>query len=73
MDTVKQMISACIIFYNMIIENEGKAISTYNPDDVVIPIKEFVPGTTKFLTRVVNIHNSKMCFNLQEDVTEHLY
>ena len=59
--------------HNMIIEDEGRAICTYDPNDVVVPIEEFVPGTNAFLERVVEIHNSETCFNLREDVAEHLY
>lgn len=57
----------------MIIENESGAICPYDPVDIVISIEEFVPGTTKFLAQVVDIHNSETYFNLREDVAEHLY
>nr|KAJ0201596.1 hypothetical protein LSAT_V11C600299180 [Lactuca sativa] len=72
-ERIKRMVLACIIMHNMIIEDEGRAICTYDPNDVVVPIEEFVPGTNAFLERVVEIHNSETCFNLREDVVEHLY
>ncbi|KAL7618784.1 hypothetical protein Lser_V15G01150 [Lactuca serriola] len=72
-ERIKRMVLACIIMHNMIIEDEGRAICTYDPNDVVVPIEEFVPGTNAFLERVVEIHNSETCFNLREDVAEHLY
>ncbi|CAH1430944.1 unnamed protein product [Lactuca virosa] len=72
-DRIKRMVEACIILHNMIIEDQGRTICTYDPDDVVIPIEEFVPGTTEFLARVVEIHNSETSFNLREDVAKHLY
>ncbi|XP_052625013.1 uncharacterized protein LOC111888271 [Lactuca sativa] len=72
-ERIKRMVLACIIMHNMIIEDEGRAICTYDPNDVVVPIEEFVPGTNVFLERVVEIHNCETCFNLREDVAEHLY
>ncbi|XP_023764117.1 uncharacterized protein LOC111912603 [Lactuca sativa] len=72
-EIIKRMVLACIIMHNMIIEDEGRAIYTYDPNDAVVPINEFVPRTNAFLKRVVEIHNSETCFNLREYVAEHLY
>lgn len=43
------MVNACNIMYNTLIENEGRVIRLYDPDDVVIQIEVFVSGTTEFL------------------------
>ena len=67
------MVLACVIMHNMIIEDQGRAICTYDPDDVVIPLEEFVPGTNEFLSRVVEIYNNETYFDLRQDVADYLY
>lgn len=42
----------------MIIEHEGRAICIYDQSDISNPSQEFIPGTTKLLARVTEIHNS---------------
>ena len=67
------MALAYLILPNMIIEDQGRVICTYDPENVVIPLEEFVPETNEFLSLVVEIHKSETCFNLREHIADHLY
>lgn len=55
--------------HNMIMEHEGRSICMYDTNDIANPIQEFIPRTTNFLERVIEIHNSETT----EDIAEHLY
>ncbi|XP_052622715.1 uncharacterized protein LOC128127999 [Lactuca sativa] len=37
-ERIKRMVLACIIMHNMIIKDEGRAICTYDLNDVIVPI-----------------------------------
>ena len=52
----------------VIIEHKGRAIFTYDENDIGNPTQAFIVGSTKFLARVIEIQNTETCFNLLEDL-----
>lgn len=66
---------ACIILHNMIVENEGNAISDWS-DDVDPPIRVNRGPTEEIqyqIQRNSQLRDSRTHHNLRNDLTEHVW
>lgn len=68
---------ACIILHNMIVEDEGDAITDWSDDeDVPVPEPANIGPTPDFeahLQRFKNVHNNEAHHALRADLMEHIW
>lgn len=57
----------------MIIEHECRMICKHNENEICNLAPEFVPDSSEFLTRVIDIENTETFCNLRDNLAEHLY
>ncbi|KAI3512770.1 hypothetical protein L1887_20089 [Cichorium endivia] len=70
---IRDLMYACIILHNMILEDEGKAICTYDPDEV-LPTYEPLPiGSAAYLENRNEVQSKEIHNNLRADLVEHIY
>ena len=73
-DKITTMCLCCVILHNMIIEDEGRAICNFNPEeDQLNPPAIFQMGTPAYISRMLDIQNAEECGNLREDLARHLW
>ncbi|CAN1297164.1 Protein ALP1-like [Linum perenne] len=73
---LKDIMYACVILHNMIVENEGNAISTWSDDDVDPPIsvsRGSVEGFHQYLRRHAELRDREVHQQLRADLVEHIW
>ncbi|KAL4555660.1 hypothetical protein LXL04_038287 [Taraxacum kok-saghyz] len=61
-DKITTMCLCCVILHNMIIEDEGRAICNFNPEeDQLNPPVIFQMGTPAYISRMLDIQNAEEC------------
>nr|KAJ0196659.1 hypothetical protein LSAT_V11C700369150 [Lactuca sativa] len=72
-EKLMKVMKACVILHNMILEEEGKAICTYTPNDMLNPPAVIQVDSPTYFTRLLEIQNSETHHNLRQDLTEHIW
>ncbi|CAN1302976.1 Protein ALP1-like [Linum perenne] len=73
---LKDIMYACVILHNMIVENEGNAISTWSDDDVDPPIsvsRGSVEEFHQYLRRHAELRDREVHQQLRADLVEHIW
>ncbi|KAI3681180.1 hypothetical protein L6452_35965 [Arctium lappa] len=74
--TMSDIIYACIIMHNMIVENEGNAISHWSDEDGDPPIRfrnGFVGAFNEYIQRSAEISDKIVHNQLRSDLVEHMW
>nr|KAJ0185113.1 hypothetical protein LSAT_V11C900469670 [Lactuca sativa] len=68
-----QVLIACIILHNMIIEEECRIICSYTTNDILNLHVVIQVGSPAYFIRVLEIQNYEKHHNLHHDLTEHIW
>jgi hypothetical protein len=56
--TMKKVMYTCMILHNMILEDEGRAICQYDPNEIIPPRQAYPFGSQEYLRRYQMVHDS---------------
>nr|KAJ0221891.1 hypothetical protein LSAT_V11C200087310 [Lactuca sativa] len=54
---INNVLIVCVILHNMVLEDKGRAICIYNPNDVLHPPIQIQVDIPKYYTRIFEIQN----------------
>ena len=72
-DKMKEVMKTCVILHNMIIEDEGRAICTYDEDDEVVPETQAQPDDDEYADLRLAIRNHHRHHALRNDLSDHVF
>ena len=73
-DTLRDIMNACVIMHNMIVEDEGVDEDDFNYDDMGEKVShESTPELDAFIQNYKNIKDKETHTQLQADLIEHLW
>lgn len=70
---LKEVMCAYIILHNMIIEDERRAICTYDEHETIPETQPIKIGGNEYIDRKTEIHSTETFHNLHMDFVEHIY
>ena len=72
-DNIRKVMYAVLILHNMIVEDKGRNICTYNAEDNLNPAATIQMGTPEFYDKMLAIYNPQTYHQLRHDLTEDLW
>ena len=70
---IKKVMYAVLILHNMMIEEKGRNICTYNPNDALNPAVTIHPGTDEYYNKMLEIYDGDTYHRLRQDLTDHIW
>lgn len=70
---IRNLMYTCIILHNMILEDKGRAICTYDPDEVMPTYEPLPMGSATYLENRNEVQSKEIHNNLRADLVEHIY
>lgn len=70
---IQKVMYAVLILHNMMIEEKGRNICTYNPNDVLQPAATIQMGSDAYYNKMLELYDEDTYHRLRQDLTEDLW